>query len=265
MATFCGTALGLPVSSFIWITCKLTKQTSHRSARPEALISSAAQHSQRKQQHCRRRKPFSRSCCCCCSSFRALFTRPVGEYALMHAHGHAQTCTHTHLHSLTHARTHAHANTQKQAHKHTPLKHAHLSWALSLSLSLSLSLCVCVCVCVCVSVCVCVCVSVSVCLCLCLSFSVCVCLSGGNHGKSQGKNPPKIQTHSLAVCFHFIYTQRLANIKHSKSQLISIKSTPLGGWPDCAACFTHTSRKVCNPKIHQKYKSILFLPTFTAF
>ena len=126
-----------------------------------------------------------------------------------------------------------------------------------------LSVCVCVCVCVCVSVCVCVCVSVSVCLCLCLSFSVCVCLSGGNHGKSQGKNPPKIQTHSLAVCFHFIYTQRLANIKHTKSQLIPIKITPFGG--DCAACFTQTSRKVCNPKIHQKYKSTLFLPAFTAF
>ena len=175
LATFCGTALGLPVSSFIWITCKLTKQTSHRSARPEALISSAAQHSQRKQQHCRRRKPFSRSCCCCCSSFRALFTRPVGEYALMHAHGHAQTCTHTHLHSLTHARTHAHANTQKQAHKHTPLKHAHLSWALSLSLSLSLCVCVCVCVCVCLSVSVSVCLCLCVCVCVSLSLSVCVC------------------------------------------------------------------------------------------
>ena len=172
---------------------------------------------------------------------------------------HAHTLTLTD--ACTHACTRKHTETGTQTHT-TPTCTPKLGF-LSLSLSLSLSLCVCVCVCVCL--CLCVCVSVSVCLCLCLSFSVCVCLSGGNHGKSQGKNPPKIQTHSLAVCFHFIYTQRLANIKHSKSQLISIKSTPLGGWPDCAACFTHTSRKVCNPKIHQKYKSILFLLTFTAF
>ena len=88
-ASLCDTAPCPPVSSFIWITFQLTKQTCHLSAKREALTSSAL-HFQRKQQHCRQ-KPFLR----CWHSFWALFTRQVGEYVFMQAH------THTHTHKLT--------------------------------------------------------------------------------------------------------------------------------------------------------------------
>ncbi|WP_419594082.1 hypothetical protein [Thiolapillus sp.] len=81
-------------------------------------------------------------------------------------------------------------------------------------------------------------------------------MSGGNHGKSQGKNPPKIQTLSLAVCFHFIYTQRLANIKHSKSQLIPIKITPLGGGLTAPRALLKPAAKSATQKFTKNTKAL---------
>ena len=64
-----------------------------------------------------------------------------------------------------------------------------------------------------------------------------------NHPESLPKNSPKTQNHSFPPRFHWILTQTVTNMKHTKFQLIPIKITALGG--GVTVRFTQISLKVC--------------------
>ena len=64
-----------------------------------------------------------------------------------------------------------------------------------------------------------------------------------NHPESLPKNSPKTQNHSFPPRFHWILTQTVTNMKHTKFQLIPIKLTALGG--GVTVRFTQISLKVC--------------------
>ena len=166
----------------------------------------------------------------------------------MHAHAHTRTCTSMHAHTLTLTDACTHACTRKYTHKHaqthTPhkpntLKHAHLSLADSVSLSLSLS--------------------------LSLTLSVCLCVFVRRKSLKESGKKSTQNTNLLFGCLLSLYLDS-EGCRHQTHQVSthSNQNYSFEGWPDCAR-FTQTILKVCNPKIHQKYKITLFLPAFTGF
>ncbi|WP_419612684.1 hypothetical protein, partial [Thiolapillus sp.] len=60
----------------------------------------------------------------------------------------------------------------------------------------------------------------------------------------------------MAVCFNFIYTQRLANIKHTESQLIPIKIARLGGGLTVPRALLKPAAKSATPKFTKNTKAL---------